>query len=83
MQSRMERYYQSEDNVDSKSTRRTLINKDLYEKIYDLDNLRMAHKNARKGKGWYKEVKMVDSDEEHYLKMLQEMLKYFSDYMLL
>jgi len=46
----------------------------LYEKIYDLDNLRIAHKNARKGKGWYKEVKMVDSDEEHYLKMLQEML---------
>ena len=46
----------------------------LYEKIYDLDNLRIAHKNARKGKGWYKEVKMVDSDAEHYLKMLQEML---------
>lgn len=46
----------------------------LYEKIYDLDNLRMAHRNARKGKGWYKEVKMVDADEEHYLKMLQELL---------
>lgn len=46
----------------------------LYEKICDLDNLRIAHRNARKGKGWYKEVKMVDSDEEHYLKMLQEML---------
>lgn len=46
----------------------------LYSKIYDLDNLRLAHKNARKGKGWYKEVKMVDADEEHYLKLLQEML---------
>jgi len=46
----------------------------LYEKIYDMDNLRLAHKNARKGKGWYKEVIMVDSDEERYLTMLQNML---------
>lgn len=46
----------------------------LYKKIYDLDNLRLAHKNAKKGKGWYKEVKMVDTDEEYYLKLLQEML---------
>jgi hypothetical protein len=46
----------------------------LYSKIYDLDNLRLAHNNARKGKGWYKEVKMVDADEEHYLKQLQDML---------
>jgi len=46
----------------------------LYKKIYDLDNLRLAHKNAKKGKGWYKEVKMVDADEEYYLKLLQEML---------
>ncbi len=46
----------------------------LYEKIYDLDNLRLAHHNARKGKGWYKEVKMVDANEEYYLKILQDML---------
>lgn len=46
----------------------------LYKKIYDLDNLSLAHKNAKKGKGWYKEVKMVDADEEYYLKLLQEML---------
>jgi Reverse transcriptase (RNA-dependent DNA polymerase). len=46
----------------------------LYSKICDMNNLRLAHKNARKGKGWYKEVKMVDADEEHYLKLLQEML---------
>lgn len=32
----------------------------LYPKIYDMDNLTLAHKNAKKGKGWYQEVKMVD-----------------------
>ena len=46
----------------------------LYSKIYDMNNLKLAHRNARKGKGWYKEVKMVDADEEHYLKLLQKML---------
>ena len=46
----------------------------LYSKIYDMNNLKLAHRNARKGKGWYKEVKMVDADEEHYLKKLQDML---------
>lgn len=47
----------------------------LYEKVYDIENLKMAHKKARKGKGWYREVKMVDSNPEYYLKQLQEMLK--------
>lgn len=46
----------------------------LYEKIYDMDNLKLAHKNARKGKGWYKEVCMVDNDNEYYLSILQEQL---------
>ena len=27
----------------------------LYEKIYDLENLRKAHQHAKKGKGWYRE----------------------------
>ena len=44
---------------------------DLYAKIYDMENLREAHKNARKGKGWYEEVKMVDADPETYLTQLQ------------
>ena len=26
----------------------------LYEKIYDLENLRKAHQHAKKGKGWYR-----------------------------
>lgn len=46
----------------------------LYEKIYSMDNLRKAHQNARKGKGWYQEVREVDADVEGYLKRLQEML---------
>lgn len=46
----------------------------LYPKIYDMDNLRLAHQNAKKGKGWYKEVKMVDENPDYYLGLLQEML---------
>lgn len=46
----------------------------LYPKIYDMDNLRLAHQNARKGKGWYTEVKMVDENPDYYLGLLQEML---------
>lgn len=33
----------------------------LYLKVYDMENLILAHHNAKKGKGWYQEVKMVDS----------------------
>ena len=46
----------------------------LYSQIYDMENLRLAHKNAQKGKGWYKEVRMVNSNPDYYLKMLQESL---------
>ena len=46
----------------------------LYEKIYDMDNLILAHKHAKKGKGWYKEVKMVDENTSYYLIKLQDML---------
>lgn len=47
----------------------------LYEQIYDKDNLRLAHKNARKGKTHYKEVVMVDSDVELYIDNIYTMLK--------
>lgn len=47
----------------------------LYPKIYDMDNLIAAHQNARKGKTFYNEVKMVDNDPEKYLGQIQEMLK--------
>lgn len=46
----------------------------IYAKIYDMDNLRLAHENARKDKLYYKEVKMVDSNPEYYLKEIQKML---------
>lgn len=46
----------------------------LYSQIYDMENLRLAHKNAQKGKGWYKEVKMVNANPDYYLKILQESL---------
>ena len=47
----------------------------LYEKIYDYENLRRAHQNARRNKTWYKEVKMVDSNLDYYLGHIQELLK--------
>ncbi len=46
----------------------------IYTKIYDIDNLKLAHKNARKKKSHYRDVKMVNSDEEYYLEKLQESL---------
>ena len=46
----------------------------LYEKIYDMNNLKLAHKNARKGKSYYKDVKMVSGNEDYYLKQIQDML---------
>ena len=46
----------------------------LYSKIYDMDNLILAHQNAKKGKGWYREVKMVDEDLDGYLGRLQKTL---------
>lgn len=39
-----------------------------------MNNLYEAHKNARKDKLFYKEVQMVDSDPDHYLGLIQEML---------
>ena len=46
----------------------------LYEKIYDIENLRLAHKQARRGKSFYTEVKLIDENEDDYLYRLQDML---------
>lgn len=46
----------------------------VYDKIYDYDNLKLAHRQARKGKSHYKEVKMVNGSEDEYLIQLQNML---------
>lgn len=47
----------------------------IYKDVYDMDNLKVAHQRARKDKSYYKEVKMVDSNENHYLRKIQNMLK--------
>jgi RNA-directed DNA polymerase len=47
----------------------------IYEKIWDLNNLKKAHENARKGKSHYKEVKMVNKNPDYYLKKIQSQLK--------
>ena len=46
----------------------------LFDKIYDIDNLRLAHKHASAGKGWYQEVKTVNENPEEYIRLLQGML---------
>lgn len=46
----------------------------LWEAICSIDNIRLAHKNAKRGKGWYKEVQEINKDPEKYFKILQDML---------
>lgn len=49
---------------------------DLFDEICSIDNLVKAHKNARRGKTFYTEVKMVDENPAKYLFELQDaMLK--------
>lgn len=47
---------------------------DLYSQICDMENLRKAHINAKRGKGWYAEVKIVEQSLDKHLKRLQESL---------
>lgn len=49
--------------------------KDLYEVICSMDNLYKAFLNAKKGKGWYKEVKLIEQRPFYYLAGLQYLLK--------
>ena len=46
----------------------------LYRKICSIENLKEAHRNARKDKLFYQEVKMVDSDLNYYINQIHEML---------
>ena len=46
----------------------------LWDQITDMDNLRYAHQQARRGKSHYREVKMVDSDPDRYLTQIQNAL---------
>lgn len=47
----------------------------LYEQICNMDNLITAHHHASTGKGWYQEVKTVNSNTQEYLEILQGMLE--------
>ncbi len=46
----------------------------LYEKIYSYENLQLAHQKAKRDKAFYREVKMVDANEDYYLLQIQNML---------
>jgi RNA-directed DNA polymerase len=46
----------------------------LWKDITDLENIKFAHKQARRGKSFYTEVKMVDGDIDKYCKEIQSML---------
>lgn len=43
--------------------------------MWDMENIQMAHENARKGKAHYSEVQMVNADPEKYFLQIQDMLK--------
>ena len=46
----------------------------LWPKILDLENIKLAHRQARRGKAYYEEVKMVDADLDKYAAEIQSML---------
>lgn len=46
----------------------------LWHQITDLENIKFAHKQARRGKSFYSEVKMIDADIDHYAKEIQSAL---------
>lgn len=47
----------------------------IYDKICDMENLKLAHASARKDKLYYREVKMVDENPEKYLRKIQVILQ--------
>lgn len=47
---------------------------DLFKQISDIENLRLAHQNARKGKTHYREVRIIDKNPDIYLKNIQYLL---------
>lgn len=42
--------------------------------MYDYENLRSAHQKAKRDKSFYREVKMVDANEDYFLTQIQNML---------
>ena len=50
------------------------LNVTLFQAICDFNNLKKAHKNAKRNKGWYFEVQEVDKDLDNKLLELQKLL---------
>ena len=46
----------------------------LFTSITDIRNLELAHKNASRGKLWYPEVKMINTNPSYYLELIRDML---------
>ncbi len=46
----------------------------LFPTVVSLDNLRLAHQNARKGKTHYRDVMMVDANPERYIAQIHDMM---------
>ena len=48
----------------------------LYKKIYDIENIKLAHKNAKKGKSHYSEVKINEKNPDKNFNEIHKILKY-------
>jgi len=46
----------------------------LFNQIVDINNLLLAHSNARKNKTFYEEVKIIDRNPKYYCERIQKML---------
>lgn len=46
----------------------------LFEKICDIDNIILAHQNARKGKSSYREVQKIDVNPKYYAEKIRALL---------
>lgn len=46
----------------------------LWNRITDIENIKLAHKIARKGKSFYKEVKLVNSEEDFFCNLIRDSL---------
>lgn len=46
----------------------------VWDKVTSLENIRLAHQKAKKGKSHYKEVQEFEQNSEHFCKLIQAML---------
>ncbi len=48
----------------------------IYENVYNINNVLLAHKNARRDKLFYEDVRMVDNNLNYYMPYISDILKY-------